>query len=294
MGNFANIFYYIKKRFLGSKYEEKITYLLNEVSELRQIVRILQSDSELWREWMAKTYQSFDSQWESLSDGAGLASDEEFRKSMLNLVEQYTSLPKSWFAGKRILDAGCGNGRWSLALSTLGAQVTAFDQSRHGVEATRTLCANFPDFSVIQHDILDTSPFQQSFFDLVWSFGVMHHTGNTLRAFNNIAPLVKPGGYFFLMLYGEPTTQGDYAEINEYVLHRRAIHHISLAEKIAYCKQHFEPQYIHGWFDAISPPINDLYRFDEIRNWLVHGNFWDIKKTTPNRNLFIIAQKKCT
>jgi SAM-dependent methyltransferase len=272
--------------------QERLQYLENECSELRQIVRFLQADSKAWQSYMVQTRTSFDTQWELLPEGDFLLTDNSFKNSMINLLESYTKLPRSWFQNKNILDAGCGNGRWSYALSSIGANVTAIDQSAHGIKSVETLCKEFSNFKALQLNLLEPLPFKDGTFDMVWSFGVLHHTGNTFQAFQHVAPLVKSGGTIFLMLYGEPSKEKEYTEINDYVFHRRQISGMNFKEKIDYCKKQFEPNLVHGWFDAISPSVNDLYRFDEIRDWLLMAGYTNVQRTFENRNLFITATRK--
>jgi SAM-dependent methyltransferase len=272
--------------------EAAIRYLLDECSDLRQIVRFLRAESPSWQQWMKQTCGSFDTQWVELPEGELLATDPSFRQNMAVLLEDYTLLPRTWFKEKHILDAGCGNGRWSYALASLGATVTAVDQSPHGIRAAKELCGEYSNFTAMQRNLLEPLPFEPNAFDMVWSFGVLHHTGNTYAAFQNIAPLVKPGGVMFLMLYGEPRTLEEFAEINEYVEHRRVVSSMRPEEAIAYCREHFPPERVHGWFDAISPAINDLYRFDEVCNWLLMAGYHTIQRTYPSRNLFITACKQ--
>lgn len=271
---------------------EELLFLLNECSELRQIIRFLQAESPFYQSWMKQTRESFDSQWDNIPEGKGLVTDIEFNGSMLKLLENYTGLSKSWFKEKNILDAGCGNGRWSYALSSIGAYVTAIDQSEHGLNYAKNLCQSFPDFKAIRANLLDALPFPASSFDMVWSYGVLHHTGNTYGAFMNIAPLVKSGGALFLMLYGEPDNLLGFKEINHYTEHRRAVSGMNSSEIIQYCNNHFPKDLVHGYFDAISPAINDLYRFDEIRNWLIIAGYERIERTFNSRNLYIMAWKK--
>lgn len=272
-------------------HEERLAYLLNEVSELRQQVRMLLSESPSLDAWMKQTRSSFDTQWDMLPEGAHLVTDENFVRDATKWIEAYTSLPASWFKGKIVLDAGCGNGRWAFALSALGAEVTAVDQSEHGLQNVRKLCKNFPDFRAQAANLLEPLPLEGGF-DLVWSFGVLHHTGDTYRAFQNVQRMVKPAGMIFLMIYGEPTRAGEFAEINTYVKHRQATAAMSFPEKIEYLKRIYPDELVHGYFDAISPLINDLYRFDEFEVWLKNAGFTDVRRTFDNRNLFIVAQRE--
>lgn len=272
--------------------EVRLKFSENECSELRQIVRFLQTDSDAWNNYMAQTRESFDTQWDLLPEGKGLVTDEDFLEQAVSFLEQYTALPRAWFKNRKILDAGCGNGRWSYILSSLGASVTALDQSLHGLNSAKRLCSAFNNFNAVHANLLEPLPKSLGSFDMVWSFGVLHHTGNTYLAFKHLIPFVKKGGIIFLMLYGEPSQQGEYAEVNDYVFHRRQISGMNFKEKIEYCKKNFLPELVHGWFDAISPRVNDLYRFDEVRDWLLMAGFVDVKRTYNSRNIFITALKE--
>lgn len=270
--------------------EERLTYVHNEISEGRQHLRILLGDSDRFHASMNQTRSSFDTQWDILPEGAHLATDDAFVANASRLIETYTQLPAEWFKGKTVLDAGCGNGRWAYAFSRLGAHVTAVDQSDHGLQNVRRLCESYSGFRHRAVNLLEPLPFDDQF-DLVWSYGVLHHTGDTKRAFDNILPAVKPDGAMFLMLYGEPTRPGEYAEINTYVQHRRATVTMSFAEKVAYLKKIYPDELVHGYFDAISPAINDLYRYDEILDWLHLAGFSKVTRTLDNRNLHIMAHR---
>ena len=49
---------------------------------------------------------------------------------------------------------------------------------------------------------------------------------------------------------------------------------------------------MHGYFDAISPPINDLHTFEELEGWLLDSGFHNIKRTVDARNIHVIAQRR--
>ncbi len=268
-------------------------FLCFENSALRRIVRHLQSENPHYRDWIAQTGASFDYQWEKLHESENLLSNPEFMKTVCDLVCQYTGLPAAWFPGKRVLDAGCGNGRFSWALAKLGADVTSFDLSTHGVANLQRLAneANLP-IHAFQHNVLKPLPLNAAF-DLVWSFGVLHHTGNTFLGFQNIHPFVAPDGLLFLMLYGEPrlSESDDFAELNFYERLRRKTQNLDYAEKIKVLERDPEVDDIHGWFDAVSPFINDFYSFGEIESWLHGAGFENVKLTIESRNHHVMAQK---
>ncbi|QEE18732.1 class I SAM-dependent methyltransferase [Youhaiella tibetensis] len=267
-------------------------YLQLEVSRLRSLVRYLTADIIHDLPMQRQTKDSFDYQWGHTDDGSWIDNHPEIREREPRLVCQYSGLPRDWFTGKTVLDAGCGSGRFSWAMASMGALVTALDQSASGVDHTRRACAEFGDRVVVrQHDL--TRPIDlSSTFDLVWSFGVLHHTGNTYGAFSNIASLVKPGGYIFLMLYGEPTGRdsGEFAYYTEVESLRRHTSVMSFDDRLKFL-QGLKGDQAGGWFDAVSPEINDTYSFYEIQLWLQRAGFGDIRRTMDHASHHVIARK---
>ena len=107
--------------------------------------------------------------------------------------------------GKSFLDIGSGSGLHSLAAINLGAtRVVAFDYDPDSVETTRSVLMRFADganWQVSCNDILafDDQPLEQ--FDIVYSWGVLHHTGDMWRAIANAMQFVAPNGLCAIALY---------------------------------------------------------------------------------------------
>jgi len=104
--------------------------------------------------------------------------------------------------GKRVLDAGCGSGRYSAVAAKWGAQVTAMDLSQ-AVRKAFQIAAPLGT-RCIQGDLLNP-PFRAQSFDVVFSIGVLHHTPDAHKAFLEIADLVKPGGRLAVWVYRKNT-----------------------------------------------------------------------------------------
>jgi 2-polyprenyl-3-methyl-5-hydroxy-6-metoxy-1,4-benzoquinol methylase len=107
--------------------------------------------------------------------------------------------------GKSFLDIGCGSGLSSLAAHRLGAKVFSFDYDPQSVACTLALQKRYGvGWHVAEASVLD-SDYLNSIgrFDIVYSWGVLHHTGNMNQAFENIAGLVKEGGMLFLAIYND-------------------------------------------------------------------------------------------
>jgi 2-polyprenyl-6-hydroxyphenyl methylase/3-demethylubiquinone-9 3-methyltransferase len=123
----------------------------------------------------------------------------ESLKSML-LVET--------LAGKRFLDLGCGSGLFSLAAHQLGAEVVSMDYDPDSVACAHELKARYgrdgSSWQVVSGSILD-EPFLLSLgpADVVYCWGVVHHTGNMMRAIQLACDRVSPGGTLFLAVYND-------------------------------------------------------------------------------------------
>jgi len=102
-------------------------------------------------------------------------------------------------AGKRVLDVGCGAGRFAeIALST-GAHVVAVDYSS-AVDACHANLGPHPRLSVLQADVYRL-PFKAGAFDFVYCFGVLQHTPDPHRAVLALAPPLKCGGKLAIDFY---------------------------------------------------------------------------------------------
>jgi 2-polyprenyl-6-hydroxyphenyl methylase/3-demethylubiquinone-9 3-methyltransferase len=110
--------------------------------------------------------------------------------------------------GKTFLDVGSGSGLSSLAARRLGATVTSFDYDTLSVACTAGLRRRFlpgdPLWTIEQGSVLDNRYLDGlGQFDIVYSWGVLHHTGAMWQAMQNVQRLVKPGGLLFIAIYND-------------------------------------------------------------------------------------------
>ena len=110
--------------------------------------------------------------------------------------------------GRRFLDIGSGSGLFSLAAYRLGAEVTSFDYDADSVACTQELRrreqASDHRWQVHQGSVLDADYLaSHGTFDVVYSWGVLHHTGQMWSAIDLASQRVAEGGTFWIALYND-------------------------------------------------------------------------------------------
>jgi 2-polyprenyl-3-methyl-5-hydroxy-6-metoxy-1,4-benzoquinol methylase len=110
--------------------------------------------------------------------------------------------PKS-LAGQRVLEIGCGAGSVATSLAVAGAKVTAIDLTEQAIKLTKMHAASMgAELEAIQMDA-ESMTFADQSFDFVFSWGVLHHSHDTERAFREVARVLKPGGKGLIMVYNK-------------------------------------------------------------------------------------------
>jgi len=186
------------------------------------------------------------------------------------------------FKGKECLDAGCGGGRFSIALAKLGAKkVIGIDVSRKALEAAqqRALSRRLDNVEFVQGSVL-ALPFADRSFDYVISSGVIHHTPDPKGAFGELVRVLRPGGTLFLSVYGKYGLKWFTNDLFRYTLCK--IIPFKAAERL---------------FEFLGIPANQrynildnlyvdyIYRFTEttIRRWLTDDGFEHIRRVKFER-----------
>lgn len=114
---------------------------------------------------------------------------------------------------RSFVDVGCGSGLFSLAARRLGATVLSFDYDPLSVATTARLreraAPNDSAWRIEQGSVLDVEYLRRlGTFDIVYSWGVLHHTGAMWDAIRNVTQLLAPNGQLFIALYND---QGRYS-----------------------------------------------------------------------------------
>jgi 2-polyprenyl-6-hydroxyphenyl methylase/3-demethylubiquinone-9 3-methyltransferase len=132
-------------------------------------------------------------------DEERIARAEDSLREMLEVTD---------LVGRRFLDIGCGSGLFSLAARRLGARVHSFDYDPASVSCALELRRRFfpddPDWVVEEGSALDRGYLASlGTFDVVYSWGVLHHTGQMWPALDAATLPVAHGGQLFIAIYND-------------------------------------------------------------------------------------------
>ena len=145
----------------------------------------------------AKSHFRFGENWADFAKTIGVKQIEAAELGMISMFDREA------IRGASFLDIGCGSGLHSLAAARLGAaRVVAVDIDADSVSTTKALLArHHVSAEVSISSVFDLTAGNIGTFDIVYSWGVLHHTGDMYGAIRQAASLVSPGGLFGFALY---------------------------------------------------------------------------------------------
>ncbi len=232
--------------------------------------------------------RSFDYQWGSLPTGAWLSDDPRFGAQVERIIsEQELAIDAEWFRGRRVLDAGCGNGRWTEGFVRLGCEVTAMDASANALAQVRARFGG--TVRVIEGDVLQADRLLAGErFDLVWSWGVLHHTEDTGRGIRVLERLVADDGLLYVYLYGRETltTRSSSWRLN---IGRAVLNVMPLRARKALLVRMYGERRAHEAFDLLSTPLNRRTTVDEASGLLRDAGLTRVVQTIEHGEVFLRA-----
>lgn len=203
-----------------------------------------------------------------------LISEERVRNAEESLK---TMLAVDRLDGSSFVDIGSGSGLFSLAARRLGAKVTSFDYDPDSVACTaelrRRIYPDDPRWTVQTGSALDRK-FLATLgkFDIIYSWGVLHHTGSMWEALENVAALAAPGGQLFIAIYND---QGLESRIWKSI--KRTYVKMPKPLKSAVLL----PAFIRLWAPTI---IRDSLRGQPLRSWRSYGKGRNARGMDPWRD----------
>jgi 2-polyprenyl-6-hydroxyphenyl methylase/3-demethylubiquinone-9 3-methyltransferase len=161
------------------------------------------------------THFAFGENW---SEYANLIDDTKIQEAEKGLLRLVT---KEELAGKSFLDIGCGSGLHALAALRLGAaRVLATDIDPNSVATTKAVLEQHAPtgarYEVQEVSVFDLPEATKEQFDIVYSWGVLHHTGAMYEAITAATKLVAPSGMFAVALYGKTPMCGVWTRIKRW------------------------------------------------------------------------------
>ncbi len=236
--------------------------------------------------------ESFARQWNRFE----VAHDDEDRATFTAKTGQ----PLASLAGRKVLDAGCGGGRYSKVAGEAGATVIGADHSTAVNRASR-LCAHLPSVSFVQAD-LKHLPLPKAEFDLVFSIGVMHHDVQTRAVFDAVAKHVKPGGQYAVWLYRKNqawqealndaarriTTRTPHERLEEWCRWGAWLGGIPVVNqtlnKVLNFSAHADPENrLCDTFDWYAPEYQHHHTTEELLEWYHEAGFVDCRVLPPEK-----------
>jgi 2-polyprenyl-3-methyl-5-hydroxy-6-metoxy-1,4-benzoquinol methylase len=267
-----------------------------EVNALYKILYDQVHDLDQAREISDRTtIAAFAEQWTRLPEGEYLLSDPWFRDNVDKILSQQELLLKAdWFRGKKILDAGCGNGRWAYGFCKLGADLTCLDANAAALSGAKSALSGFDNpvayicspLEKLNEHVADAS------YDLVFCWGVLHHCVSFTKSLENLAAAVRPGDFLYLYLYGRESLP--LAEDIE-VFKQRVAYNVLLddAQRTAFLlrKAKGDRNKLNAVHDFYAPLINRRLKFDYIKDALEGLGFSDVVRTISHTELFVRGTK---
>lgn len=283
------------------EYRERLPAAL--IPDEEQAKHIADFDAALAKQ--RETAKSFGYEWQAFSEML-----PDYESNFRWYFERFT---RDSFAGKLVLDAGCGTGRHTFHMARSGVrEVVAMDLSQAIEVAARNNREN-ANTHFVQADIYHP-PFPPGSFDFVYSLGVLHHLPDPEKGFRALLPLLKADAFMNIYLYWnletEPkwrraalamitqarrvTTRMPHALLKKmswviaagfqvaFVLPSRALEKISAMRNLAdrvplghYRKYSFRVLYTDQ-FDRFSAPIENRYSRADVARWFERAGFEDV------------------
>ena len=236
------------------------------------------------------TINSFNYQWSHLSDSKYLLSDESWKANVDRYILDELSTTREEIKNKTVIDVGCGGGRWTYGFTKLGCKVTSIDISEGPCNLTQR---NVPQAEVIMSDLFQLQEvLGDRKFDIVWCWGVIHHTSNPLQAFETLIKLMHQNSIIHLYVYS-------FNRGRKVKKLRKFLSFFSLKNREMIIRLLTRIRILHGsiheLYDALSTQINHEINESTLKQWFEENGLL-YQRYTPqwakkSRDLFVTGSR---
>lgn len=239
-----------------------------------------------------QTLASFEYEWRLVQTHERDARREWELAVARRLTEQELCIDPAWFPGRRVLDVGCGLGRWLEGFRQLGCDVTAVEASPTACETLRARYVGDGQVQIVEGDLFTVLPVLPGKYDLVWSWGVLHHTGRVREALSLLGRMVAPDGLLYLFLYGRES--GSWRSRLGVPVIRAVLAPLSFALKTRVLTWFYgRGPRLTAAFDQWSPLINTRHDPAEVTAWLEALGFPCVFRPYPRATqVFLRASRR--
>jgi len=177
------------------------------------------------------------------------------------------------------LDAGCGSGRAMAAMLAVGAtRVEGLDISPVNVTVAADNLSAFGDRVGVRQGSVITMPYDDETFDVVHCYGVLHHTKDPYKGFQECCRVLKPGGTLLVANYCRGGLVNRVLDLGRFFTTRR-IPPLSVMKRIS--RAIFGEDDRHYWYallDGLYAPFRETYTEQEMRTWFEENHLDDVQR----------------
>ena len=282
---FRNLYFF--DPYIKSKEKNHYKKLRSTVDNLEKFLNVINKLGSYKKNVMEQHYDTqilFGKLWEERKKEKKLNSDEVlielFKRAKINL---------NVIKGKKVLDMGCGSGRFTNALAKLGCKsVVGLDLGEHGLIVGKEFAKknNIKNVKFIKGSVLKL-PFKNNSFDFIFCKGVLHHTGNLFKGMYEMKRVLKNSCFAFIYLYGSGGIFWDTRKMM-----RKVISQIPMDYTIEVLRNIGMPSrrtiFVDSWYVPIEQHVNK----NSLEKWLTENNFLFKKYTNGKKTELEYREKK--
>lgn len=274
---FRNLYFF--DPYIKSKQKDHFKRLNNTVNNLRSLLNNVSKLGSYTNSITNENYNTsilFGKLWQERYIEKRLDS-----KNVLIELLNRSKLNTDFVKGKKILDMGCGSGRFTNAFAKLGCKMAiGVDMGDQGLKIAKDYAIknNIKNIKFIKSDVLKL-PFKSNYFDFVFCKGVLHHTGNLYKGLGELKRVLKKKSKAFIYLYG---SGGIFWNTRKMM--RKVISKIPIDFTINVLKSIGMPSRRTIFVDSWYVPIEDHVNKNKLEVWFRQNNlsykkYTDAKKT---------------